>query len=65
MTPPTARSPGRLRRATQGHGTQIVELKSDSNYEVGTTWIAFAIVRNGEFRGRRLLLPTGDSVVDW
>jgi hypothetical protein len=49
----------------KGTELQVIELKSDSNYEVGTTWTAYAIVQNGEFHGRRLLLPTGDSVVDW
>jgi hypothetical protein len=53
---------GGLREGTE---LQIVELKSDSNYEVGTKWPACAIVQNGEFHARRLLIPMRDSAVDW
>jgi hypothetical protein len=49
-----------------GTSVRVVQLQSNFNYENGTTWIAYAVVQDGEFKGRRLLLPNGDpSVVDW
>jgi hypothetical protein len=43
-------------------GTQleIVQIARWSNGENGTYWIGHAVIQDGEFKGRRILLPWGD-----
>jgi len=49
-------------------GTQleIVEVSRWFNGENGTFWIAYAVIRDGEFKGRRLLMPwEGSGDLPW
>jgi len=45
---------------------KIVELQSVFNGENGALWMPYAEIQDGEFKGRRLLLPEGQfSPVNW
>jgi hypothetical protein len=45
---------------------KIVEVRSVFNGENGALWMPYAEILDGEFKGRRLLLPEGEySPVNW
>jgi hypothetical protein len=45
---------------------KMVELRSQFDGENGARWMPNAEILDGEFKGRRVLLPEGDSSpVDW
>jgi hypothetical protein len=45
---------------------KIVELRSQFDGENGARWMPYAEILDGEFKGRRVLLPEGNpSPIDW
>jgi hypothetical protein len=49
-----------------GTSLRIVQVLSKFDGENGNYWMAFAVVLDGEFKGRRLLLPVAAaSIADW
>jgi hypothetical protein len=49
-----------------GTPLEIVEVSRWFNGENGTFWIAYAVIRDGEFKGRRIFLPSeGSGDIPW
>jgi hypothetical protein len=49
-----------------GTPLEIVEVSRWFRGESGTDWIAYAVIRDGEFKGRRILLPwDGSGDIPW
>jgi hypothetical protein len=45
---------------------KLVELRSEFDGENGARWVPYAEIQDGEFKGRRLVLPKGEySPVNW